>query len=80
MYGNEVARVARPLPVEYLLVDVPCSTPRVPLATFARPRDNIQPFAVEARPLSTHTQDLRALAIYLAQWPHTDFLEVIQII
>ncbi|XP_077294735.1 nuclear protein localization 4 isoform X2 [Arctopsyche grandis] len=75
LYGNEVARAARPLPVEYLLVDVPCSTPRVPLATFTRPRDNYQSFPVEARPLSSQTQDLRALAIYLAQWTDNDFLE-----
>jgi hypothetical protein len=29
-YGNEVSRLGRPLPVEYLLLDVPASTPRHP--------------------------------------------------
>lgn len=33
-YGNEVSRLARPLPVEYLLVDVPTSTPLSPQFTF----------------------------------------------
>ncbi|KAL1471191.1 hypothetical protein MTO96_023838 [Rhipicephalus appendiculatus] len=29
-YGNEVTQMARPLPIEYLLVDVPVSTPKDP--------------------------------------------------
>ena len=47
-YGNEVPRLARPLPVEYLLVDVPASTPLVPQYKFyVDPK--IRPFAVENR-------------------------------
>lgn len=47
-YGNEVSRLARPLPVEYLLVDVPASTPLTPQFTFYS-SDNITPFPVEHR-------------------------------
>lgn len=34
-YNNEVVRLGRPLPVEYLLLDCPVSTPNEPLYTFA---------------------------------------------
>lgn len=47
-YGNEVLRLARPLPVEYLLVDVPASTPLTPQFTFYA-SDTITPFPVENR-------------------------------
>ena len=30
-YGNEVTKIARPLPVEYLLIDVPVSSPKDPV-------------------------------------------------
>ena len=33
-YGNEIKKLGRPLPVEYLLIDVPVSTPKEPQATF----------------------------------------------
>ena len=33
-YGNEVTSVARPLPVEYAIVDVPASMPKEPHYTF----------------------------------------------
>jgi hypothetical protein len=43
-----VTRLARPLPVEYLLVDVPASTPLTPQFTFFTD-DNVTPFPVENR-------------------------------
>lgn len=36
-YGNEVTRLARPLPVEYLIVDLPASMPKEPKYTFRLP-------------------------------------------
>src|SRR5699024_5590225 len=33
-YGNDTQRIARPLPIEYLLVDVPVATPKEPTYTF----------------------------------------------
>lgn len=47
-YGNEVSRLARPLPVEYLLVDIPTSTPLSPQYTFPV-NYNVTPFPVENR-------------------------------
>ncbi|VDP95941.1 unnamed protein product [Echinostoma caproni] len=35
-YGNRVTRVARPLPVEYLLVDMPAAFPIAPVYTMAK--------------------------------------------
>ena len=46
-YGNEVTRMARPLPVEYLLVDVPVSTPLEPVFKFYVGKENL--FPVENR-------------------------------
>jgi nuclear protein localization family protein 4 len=50
-YGNDVSRLARPLPVEYLLVDVPASTPLTPQFTFLANSSpvNTKPFPVENR-------------------------------
>lgn len=66
-YGNEVPRLARPLPVEYLLVDVPASTPLQPVHTFAV-RPDRRPFPVENRQLDGHLHDFQALTQYLSQW------------
>lgn len=45
-YGNDVVKLGRPLPVEYLLLDCPASTPNEPVYTFTH-RDNS--FPVENR-------------------------------
>uniref|UniRef100_A0A1A9ZAB7 RanBP2-type domain-containing protein n=1 Tax=Glossina pallidipes TaxID=7398 RepID=A0A1A9ZAB7_GLOPL len=60
-YGNEVQRMARPLPVEYLLVDVPATTPLQQQFTFTQ-YDRRQPFPVENRYLDGHLQDFNALS------------------
>ncbi|KAA0187276.1 hypothetical protein HAZT_HAZT001750 [Hyalella azteca] len=46
-YGNEVTRLGRPLPVEYLLLDLPVSTPNTPTHTFTE-RD-VHSFPIENR-------------------------------
>nr|XP_018916452.1 PREDICTED: nuclear protein localization protein 4 homolog [Bemisia tabaci] len=75
-YGNEVSKLARPLPVEYLLVDVPVSTPRVPQFTFtADPA--ITPFPVGNRMIDEHLQDFSALSRYLSQFSRKDFLAAV---
>merc|ERR1719423_352974 len=56
-YGNEVTKVARPLPVEYLLIDVPVATPNTPVLKF-----NSKGFPTENRPMEGHLQDFPALA------------------
>ncbi|KAH8265438.1 hypothetical protein KR038_007808 [Drosophila bunnanda] len=75
-YGNEVQRLARPLPVEYLLVDVPASTPLQPQYTFTE-YDKRQPFPIENRYIDGHLQDFNALSCYLSAWGEEEFLEAI---
>jgi len=50
-----VTRLGRPLPVEYLLVDVPVSTPLEPQFTFAV-REGKTLFPTENRPMAGHLQ------------------------
>ncbi|CAH0563409.1 unnamed protein product [Brassicogethes aeneus] len=71
-YGNEVSRLARPLPVEYLLVDVPASTPVNPTYTFNGDVSK-QPFAIENRFVDGHIQDFQSLTNYLAQFAFNEF-------
>lgn len=74
-YGNEVTKIARPLPVEYLLVDVPVSTPKSPQFTFSVAGPGEKQFPIENRPIPGHLQDFNALAAYLNQFaPNTSFL------
>ncbi|XP_037944598.1 nuclear protein localization protein 4 homolog isoform X2 [Teleopsis dalmanni] len=75
-YGNEVQRLARPLPVEYLLVDVPASTPLQQQYTFTQ-YDKREPFPVENRYLDGHLQDFNALSTYLSRWSDEEFLEAV---
>ncbi|GAB1599941.1 nuclear protein localization protein 4 homolog [Argonauta hians] len=72
-YGNEVTELARPLPVEYLLVDIPCAFPVSPRSFF-----NIsasKPFPVENRESLGEIQDFHALVQYMEQFPPNEFLE-----
>jgi hypothetical protein len=55
-YGLEVMRHGRPMPGEYLLVDVPTATPVQPLATFSVPREGTLPFPLENRGAAGETQ------------------------
>jgi len=71
-YGNDVTKIARPLPVEYLLVDVPVSTPKTPQNTFTIfANEEAKPFPIENRPIAGHLQDFNSLAAYLNQFPAT---------
>lgn len=47
-YGNEVTQLARPLPVEYLLVDLPAAFP-VDLALTFYADPNVRSFAMAHR-------------------------------
>lgn len=68
--------MARPLPVEYLLVDIPASTPRTPIYNFTA-RDDRKNFPVENRLLDGQLQDFHSLSQYLAQWKPEEFLEAV---
>jgi nuclear protein localization family protein 4 len=75
-FGNEVSKVARPLPIEYLLLDVPVSAPVEPKLTF-NPLPQKKPFPVENRLIDGHLQDLRAVSSYLSQFTPDQFFEAV---
>ena len=54
-YGNEIKNPGRPLPVEYLLVDVPVGTPVEELFTMVVIQDKNK-FPVENRQIEGHLQ------------------------
>lgn len=67
-YGNEVTQMARPLPIEYLLVDVPVSTPKDPKEPTFYAAPGKRHFPVENRLLEGHIQDLGTVARHLSQF------------
>ncbi|KAK2716240.1 nuclear protein localization protein 4 homolog [Artemia franciscana] len=73
-YGNETSKIARPFPVEYLLVDVPVATPLEPVYTFHVPKQGSS-FSVENRSDIGETQNLMSLQSYLKQFEPNKFLE-----
>lgn len=73
-FGNEIVKIARPLPIEYLLVDVPVSAPVEPKYTF-NPIPSKRPFPVENRSGEGSAQSIAALPGYLDQFNDTNFLE-----
>lgn len=72
-FGNEIVKIARPLPIEYLLVDVPVSAPVEPKYTF-NPITSKRTFPIENRP-AEFTQSIAALPAYLDQFSDNNFLE-----
>jgi len=74
-YGNEIKKVGRPLPVEYLLIDVPVSAPLEPLATFSLLKEDRKPFPIENRLLESSIQDFNAFARYISQFRSAEFLD-----
>lgn len=75
-FGNEVSKIGRPLPLEYLLVDVPASSPVEPRYTFATLPEK-RPFPVENRFLDGQIQDFDALKTYMSQFTTDTFLEAV---
>lgn len=71
-----MSRLARPLPVEYLLVDVPASTPLTPQYTFNCDTSK-QFFPVENRLVDGHIQDFNALTQYMSQFTPNQFLSAV---
>lgn len=75
-YGNNVTRPGRPLPVEYLLVEVPATAPLEPTYTFTA-RDMKDMFPIENRFYGGQIQDFNALSAYISKWSPNEFLEAI---
>lgn len=75
-YGNEVTQLARPLPVEYLLLDMPAAFPVEPQYTFrSHLHTEVTSFPVENRHVIGQQHDFNALTSYLQQFPPNRFLE-----
>ena len=73
-FGNEIKKIARLLPVEYLLVDVPVSAPVEQQYTF-NPLRIKKEFPIENRSIQGYIQDFEALSKYLNQFTSSQFLE-----
>lgn len=73
-YGNEVTQLARPLPVEYLLVDMGAAFPVEPQYTFKMAET---PFPKENRNATGEVQDFNALTHYMHQFPPDKFFEAV---
>jgi len=76
-YKNEVKKIGRPLPVEYLLLDVTVSAPIEPLSTFSVLSGDRKPFAVENRLLDSSLQDFNSFAQYMSQFRSAEFLTAV---
>ncbi|KAL8569521.1 hypothetical protein ACOMHN_002068 [Nucella lapillus] len=72
-YGNEVTHLARPLPVEYLLADMPAAFPSDFQYTF-KTHDGLRSFPAENREHMGETQDFGALVQYMQQFSPSQFL------
>merc|ERR1712025_535597 len=76
-YGNEITKIGRPLPVEYLLVDMPVSSPITPVSTFSVLSGDKNHFPVENRMLESSLQDFNSFAQYMNQFRSAEFLQAI---
>ncbi|KAK3586114.1 hypothetical protein CHS0354_033236 [Potamilus streckersoni] len=75
-YGNEVTQLARPLPVEYLLVDITAAFPVEPKSTFTD-YNGLKTFSIENRADIGEVQDFNNLISYMEQFPPEKFLEAV---
>ncbi|PIK34399.1 putative nuclear protein localization protein 4-like [Apostichopus japonicus] len=73
-YGNKSKLLARPLPVEFLLVDVPSAFALEPLQSF-NPLTTKELFPIENRSDVGDIQDMSSLAKYMKQFTSDEFLE-----
>ncbi|KAL4648635.1 hypothetical protein GN956_G6795 [Arapaima gigas] len=72
-FGNDIIHLARPLPVEYLIIDITTTFPKDPVYTFS----STQHFLIENRDVLGETQDFHSLATYLSQSSSASFLDVV---
>ncbi|XP_065900077.1 nuclear protein localization protein 4 homolog isoform X2 [Dysidea avara] len=74
-YGNTVTKLARPLPLEYLIVEVTTTTPLEPCPTL--PGGHGNKFPIEHRAALGEVQDFNSLTQYLQQQTHEAFLPAV---
>ncbi|TRY99005.1 hypothetical protein DNTS_034815 [Danionella cerebrum] len=72
-FGNDITYLARPLPVEYLIIDITTTFPKDPVFTFS----STLRFPIENRDALGETQDFHSLATYLSQCSSTSFLNIV---
>uniref|UniRef100_A0A674MYC1 Nuclear protein localization protein 4 homolog n=1 Tax=Takifugu rubripes TaxID=31033 RepID=A0A674MYC1_TAKRU len=72
-FGNDVTFLARPLPVEYLIIDITTTFPKDPQYTFS----SAQRFPIENRDILGETQNFHSLSTYLSQCTSTAFLGIV---
>uniref|UniRef100_A0AAR2LB88 Nuclear protein localization protein 4 homolog n=1 Tax=Pygocentrus nattereri TaxID=42514 RepID=A0AAR2LB88_PYGNA len=73
-FGNDITYLARPLPVEYLIIDITTTFPKDPVFTFS----STLRFPIENRDALGETQDFHSLATYLAQCSSSlPFLDIV---
>ncbi|MBN3286807.1 NPL4 protein, partial [Polyodon spathula] len=72
-FGNDITYLARPLPVEYLIIDITTTFPKEPVYTFT----SMHRFSIENRDVLGETQDFHSLATYLSQNTSTVFLNIV---
>jgi len=72
-YKNEVTKLARPLPVEYLLLDLQAAFPVEPTFTFTA-NASVKHFPIEQREALGEFQDFNGFSRYLSQFDASGFL------
>uniref|UniRef100_A0A8C2QBE1 Nuclear protein localization protein 4 homolog n=1 Tax=Cyprinus carpio TaxID=7962 RepID=A0A8C2QBE1_CYPCA len=74
-FGNDITYLARPLPVEYLIIDITTTFPKDPVYTFS----STLRFPIENRDALGETQDFHSLATYLSQCfsSSSSFLDIV---
>jgi len=74
-YNNDVTKVARPLPVEYLILDLPAAFAKEPIYTFNEGTKLKSEFPIENRSELGETQDFNSLHNYMKAIPPHMFLD-----
>ncbi|CAB4000892.1 nuclear localization 4 homolog [Paramuricea clavata] len=74
-YGNEVTLLARPMPIEYVLIEVPAAFPKDHQYTF--PGGNGDPFPIANREELGEIQDFHSFAQYVNRQPRSNFLNAL---
>ncbi|XP_016344868.1 nuclear protein localization protein 4 homolog [Sinocyclocheilus anshuiensis] len=73
-FSNDITYLARPLPVEYLIIDITTTFPKDPVFTFS----STFRFPIENRDALGETQDFHSLATYLSQCSSSSsFLDIV---
>ena len=77
-YNNEVTKLGRPLPLEYLLIDIPAGVAKETESSFFTvPNPGVRPFPPENRQIMGEMQDFGALSNYVSQFDRRTFLEAV---